>query len=206
MKRKIFLIILVFLFNIIWVNAISVTNNLASKYNFVIKTNSQTNLSNNHLVEDLDIMLRTDLSYDNEDASVIANKINMYLKTEMENKGEVISKYAIASEVNPYLVAAMILEESRCDSECSFLVKRCNNVGRMYYDKDNMGEVACYGGSYQKFDSLDNSIRAYIKYINTNFYSKDLTTPTSIAKEYKRDLRWVFRVNQFMEKIKNATV
>ncbi len=205
MKRKIFLVILVFIFNIVWVNAISMTNELADHYNFVIKTNSASNLSNTQIMEDIDIMLRTDLSYDNEDATVIGSKIDSYLKTEMAGKGEVISKYSIANEVNPYLVAAMILEESRCDTECSFLVKRCNNVAKMYYEKDS-NEVACYGGYYQKFDSLDSSIRSYIKYIKNNFYSKELTTPTSIYKEYKRDVRWAFRVSQFMEQIKNATV
>ena len=46
MKRKVFLIILVFLINILWVNAIGVTNKLSEKYNIVINTkNSPTKLA-----------------------------------------------------------------------------------------------------------------------------------------------------------------
>ena len=56
MKRKIILIILVFLLNIVWVNAISITNSLASHYDFVIKTKEQTNLTNTGIMDDLDII------------------------------------------------------------------------------------------------------------------------------------------------------
>ncbi len=205
MKRKIILIILVCIFNVFWVKGITITNKLATNYNIVIKTNSKTKLNNNAIMEELDVLLRTDLSYENEDSLVIAKKINNYLKNEMSGKGEIIAKYSIANNLNPYLVASMIIEATGCDSECSFLVKKCNNVGKMYYDKNTNDEVACYGGYYQQFNSLDDSIKEYIKYIEKNFYEKELTTPSQIYKEYNKDVRWVFRVNENIEKIKNST-
>ena len=206
MKRKIILIILVFAFNIVWVNAITLTNSLASEYNIVIKTTKKANLNNTSVMKELDVMLRTDLSYENEDATVIGKKINNFLKKEMQGKGEVIAKYAIASEENPYLVAALIIEATECDTECTFLVKKCNNVGKLKYNKDNENEMACYGGFYQQFSSINDSIKSYVKYVKNNYYDQDLTTASSIAKATKKDVRWIFLVNEYINKIKNSTV
>ncbi len=205
MKRKIILIILVFGFNLIWVNAISGVNTLAENHNFVIQTTKKANLEKNTLMEELDVMLKTDLSYEGEDAVVIGHKIDNYLKDKMASKGEVISKYAINSNLNPYLVAAMIIEESNCDSECSFLVQKCNNVAKLYYNENDMTQASCLGGYYQKFNSVDDSIRSYVKYVETNFYNQKLTTADAIAKNYNKNVRWVFRINQKIDLLKRAT-
>ena len=205
MKRKIILIILVFGFNFLWINAISSVNALAASHDFVIETTKKTQLDKNPIMEDLDVMLKTDLSYDSEDAVQIGHKIDNFLKDKMEGKGEVISKYSINSNLNPYLVAAMIIEESSCDSECSFLVKKCNNVAKMYYNDEDMTQASCLGGYYQKFNSVDDSIKSYVKYVKTNFYDKELTTAGTIANSYNKNVRWVFRVNQKMDAIKKST-
>ena len=205
MKRKIILIILVFILNLLWVNAISITNELAATHDFVIQTSKKTNLQNNPLMEDLDVMLKTNLSYEGEDAVKIGHKIDNFLKEKMEGKGEVISKYAINSKLNPYLVASMVIEESGCDSECSVLVNKCNNVAKLRYNENNLSEKSCFGGIYQKFDSIEASIRSYVRYVKENFYDKDLTTLNDIYKEYKKDARWLYRVNQRMDNIKKST-
>ncbi len=205
MKRKIILIILVFILNLLWVNAISITNELAATHDFVIQTTKKTNLQNNPLMEDLDVMLKTNLSYEGEDAVKIGHKIDNFLKEKMEGKGEVISKYAINSKLDPYLVASMIIEESGCDSECSVLVTKCNNVAKLRYNENNLTEKSCFGGIYQKFDSVESSIRSYVRYVKENFYDKDLTTLNDIYKEYKKDVRWLYRVNQKMDNIEKST-
>ena len=123
----------------------------------------------------------------------------------MEGKGEVISKYAINSKLNPYLVASMVIEESGCDSECSVLVNKCNNVGKLYYNENNLTEKACFGGYYQQFDSIESSIRSYVRYVRENFYDKELTNLNDIYKEYKKDVRWLYRVSQRMDNIKKST-
>ena len=205
MKRKVILIILVFLFNIVWVNAITGTNNLLSHYNIVIVTNKKPSLNNN-IIEDLDVMLGTDLTYNDEDSSVIGKKINNFLKSEMEGYGELIARYSIAYEVDPYLVASMIIESTNCDSECSVLVRMCNNVSKDKYDETNELEMSCLGGSYQKFNSIEDSIKTFVKYVKLNFFDNELKTPSSIYKSYKKDVRWVFIVNQYIDKIKNSSV
>lgn len=205
MIRKIILIILVFLFNILFVNAINTSNTLMDHYNIVIKTNKQT-LSNNNIIDELDVMLETNLTYNEESSDIIATKINNYLKNELEGYGELISKYSIVNEVDPYLIAGMILEDTSCDTNCSVLVKKCNNISHDLYEKDNLNEASCFGGSYQKFNTLDESIKSFIKYVKNNFYQNELTTPGTIYKTYKKDVRWAFRVNQNIDKIKNSSI
>ena len=205
MKRKLILIIFVFLFNIIWVNAISVTNKLASHYNIVIKTTNQNNLNNN-VIDDLDVILDTNLSYNGEDAVFIGKKIDNYLKEDLAGKGELIAKYSASYEIDPYLIASMIIENTNCDSKCSVLVTKCNNVSKALYNKDNMTEAACFGGYYQKFNSVDDSIKYFIRYVKLNFYDQDLKTANAIYKAYNKDVRWVFIINQTIDKIKNSSV
>ncbi|MBR3660941.1 MAG: glucosaminidase domain-containing protein [Bacilli bacterium] len=204
MKRKIILIILVFLFNMIWVNAITATNNFVNHNNLIIKIKQKTNLNNTGIMDDLDVMLDNNLSYEDVDAITIGNKINNNLKGELSGYGELIAKYSIVNEVNPYLVSAMIIENSDCDEVCSVLVTKCNNVGKLLYHKDSLTESSCFGGNYQNFSSIDSSIKAYIKYIKTNFYDKELTTPGAIYKIYNKDVRWVFKVNNLIDQIKNS--
>lgn len=206
MKRKIILIISVLVFNILWINVISLTNNLASHYNIVIKTKQKVNMNNATIIDDIDVMLENNLTYENVDAVVIGNKINVYLKGELSGYGELIAKYSIVNNVNPYLVAAMIVENGECNETCSVLVSKCHNVGKLPYDKDIIGEVACFGGYYRSFSNIEDSIKTYIKYINKNFYQKEMTTPSTIYSAYKKDVRWVFRVNNYMEQMKNVNV
>ena len=204
MKRKIILIILVFLFNILWVNAITLTNKFATENELIIKIKQKTSLNNTGIMDDLDVILDNNLTYEEVDSITIGNKINANLKGELVNFGELIAKYSIVNEVNPYLVAAMIIENGDCSETCSVLVTKCNNVGKLTYNKESLTDVSCFGGNYQKFNSIEDSIKAYIKYIKNNFYSKELTTPGSIYKSYNKDVRWVFRVNNLIDQIKNS--
>ena len=206
MKRKIILIVLVFLFDIIWVNAISITNNLASHYNIVIKTKTNSSLNNGNIMDDIDVMLENNLSYDGVDAVTIGNKINTSLKGELTGYGELIAKYSIVNDVNPYLVAAIIVENTDCSDTCSVLVTKCNNVGKLLYNKESITETACFGGYYQSFKTIDDSIKSYIKYIKVNFYDKEMNTPNLMYKSYKKDVRWVFRVNNIIDQMKNSNV
>lgn len=200
MKRKIILIIFVLVINVLWVNGITITNKLVSHYNIVIKTGTKNNSSSKpNIMDDIDVILNSDLNYNGESSVVIGKKIDNFLKDDLSGYGSLISKYAIANETNPYLIASMIIVETNCDLKCSVLVKKCNNV----YEAINTSGEACFGGEYQKFNSIDDSIKTFIKYSKTNFYDNDLTTPNSISKPLKKDVRWIFMVNQYMDKIKN---
>lgn len=205
MKRKVVLIILVILVNVLWINAINITNSFVSRNNIVINTGTKNNNNKNpNIMDDIDVLLRTDLVYGGENADLIAKKINNAFGSDMKDYGNLISKYSIANGVNPYLVASMIIVETGCDNKCSVLVKKCNNVYEAVYDKESINQASCFGGDYQKFASIDDSIKSFIKYIKFNFYDNELTTPNSIYKSFKKDVRWAFLVNFNMEKIKNS--
>ena len=146
------------------------------------------------------------LTYEEENADIIAKKIDQNLKDEMQGYGTLISKYAISNDINPYLIASMIIETTNCDLKCSVLVKQCNNVYEALYNKDSINQTSCFGGNYQKFNSLDDSIKSFIKFVKTNFYDKDLKTANSIASSYNKDVRWIFVVNQNINKIKNSSL
>lgn len=207
MKRKIILIIFVFLFNMLWVNAINVTNSLSDKYNIKIKTTSESSVNTTpSVLEELDVVLDDNSAYNNEDNKIIASKINLYLKEEMAEYGSLISKYSIANGVNPYLTASIIIESTGCDNKCSVLLTKCNNVYEAKYNKDMVQQSACFGGNYQKFSSIDDSIKSLVKYLKNNFYEKELTTPNSIYKTYGKNVGWAFRVNQYMDKIKSSSL
>ena len=55
-------------------------------------------------------------------------------------------------------------------------------------------------------EGLDDSIKSFIKFVKTNFYDKDLKTANSIASSYNKDARWIFVVNQNINKIKNSSL
>ena len=174
---------------------------------FILNTkNPNKNNNNPNIIDDLDVLLNADLTYEGENADIIAKKIDQNLKDEMHGYGTLISKYAISNDINPYLIASMIIETTNCDLKCSVLVKQCNNVYEALYNKDSINQTSCFGGNYQKFNSLDDSIKSFIKFVKTNFYDKDLKTANSIASSYNKDARWVFVVNQNINKIKNSSL
>ncbi len=206
MKRKVVLIVLVFLINILWINAINVTNSFVSNREIIINTGTKINNNETpNIMDDIDVLLRTDLNYNGESADTIANKINNSFN-DMKDYGNLISKYSIANGVNPYLVASMIIVETGCDTKCSVLVKKCNNVYEAIYDSESLNQTSCFGGYYQKFASVDDSIKSFVKYIKVNFYDNELTTPNTIYKSFKKDVRWAYLVNFNMDKIKNSNL
>ena len=69
-----------------------------------------------------------------------------------------------------------------------------------------MTEASCFGGYYQKFNSVDDSIKYFIKYVKLNYYDQDIKTVSGIANANDKDVRWVFIINQMIDKIKNSSV
>lgn len=207
MKRKILVIVLVFLTNILWVNAIKLSNSFIKEHDLMIKINNNSSLSpnNNQIIEDLDVLLSKDLEFDGESAINIGKKIDKTLKSDLEGKGEFIAKYSIINEVDPYLIAAIILTDTNCEYECSTLVKQCNNVSKKMYNKD-LHDTACFGGYYLKYISKDDSIKDFIKDVKNNFYINDLKTPNEIRIKYKKDVAWAFKVNRYIEILKNNSI
>jgi hypothetical protein len=136
-------------------------------------------------------------SYKNESIDEIAKKLNKYLNSTLKNKGKYIAKYSISKGVDPYLATAIILHETGCEWKCSKLVRNCNNVG------GNKGKPSCNGGSYRKFDTIEDGIKFAINTLS-KYYKNGKTTPEQIGPKYASDPKWPTRVNNYIKKLKNG--
>ena len=133
--------------------------------------------------------------YDNMTIEELSMKLDRVLHSTMSGKGNLIATYALEVGVDPYLATAIILLETGCNSSCSRMVNTCYNVG-------GMKGSGC--GAYASFPSLDDGIKAFIDNLNRNYYSYGLTTPETMGPKYAESKEWPMKVNNYMNKIKNA--
>ena len=77
------------------------------------------------------------------------------------------------------------------------VVTSCNNVG------GQKGSPSC-GGSFKKFDTLENGIKGYIDNLASNYFALGLNTTDSIAKKYTghSGSEWIATVNKYIEEIR----
>lgn len=134
-------------------------------------------------------------TWKNESKTKIVKKINRYLNSTLKDKGDFIVSYSIKKGIDPYLVTAVMLQETGCYWNCSRLVKTCNNVG------GNKGTPSCNGGSYKRFDNIEEGIKFAINKLNY-YYKKGLKTPKQINKYYATDKTWYKKVNNYIKKLK----
>ena len=131
--------------------------------------------------------------YDNLTLDELSEKINRSLNSTISGKGYLIASHSIDMGVDPYMATAIILQETGCKWECSYLVKSCNNVG---------GQKGSGCGSYSYFPSIDEGIIAFIDNLYNNYVSYGLTTPEAINPKYAEDPNWSVNVNRYIESIK----
>ena len=131
--------------------------------------------------------------YDNMTLDELALKIDRSLNSTISGKGYLIASHALEKGVDPYMATAIILQETGCKWECSYLVKTCNNVG---------GQKGYGCGAYSYFNSLDEGIIAFIDNLHNNYISYGLTTPEAINPKYAEDQNWSVNVNKYIELIK----
>ena len=116
----------------------------------------------------------------------------------MGGKGYFIASNCIEKEVNPYIATAIILHETGCGTKCSNLARYCYNVS------GQKGRPGCNGGSFKKFDSLDEGIMGLINNLYKNYYSVGLDTVEKIAPKYAEGNTWAGKINYFVNKLKNS--
>ena len=129
----------------------------------------------------------------------LAAKLNKSLKSNLKGTGNLFAKYSIEYEVDPYVAVAISLLETGCKWGCSRLVRECNNVGGM------KGNPGCFGGSFRKFDTLEEGIESFIKLLSNGYYKKGLTTPELMEKKYAGGSNtWAMKVNNYLNQVKGA--
>lgn len=137
--------------------------------------------------------------YENLTMDELIEKINKSLNSTISGKGELIATYSLEKKVDPVLATAIILHETGCKWDCSYLVKKCNNVGGI------KGAPGCAGmSSYQRFDSIDSGITFFISNLKSNYYDFGLNTPEKLQVKYSGNSPgWSESINNYMYEIKN---
>ena len=131
--------------------------------------------------------------YDNMTLTELSDKLNKSLNSTISGKGYLIASYSLEKGVDPYMATAIILQETGCKWNCSYLVNSCNNVG---------GQKGSGCGAYSYFNTLDEGIIAFIDNLYNNYVSYGLTTPTAINPKYAEEPNWSVNVNKYIETIK----
>lgn len=130
-----------------------------------------------------------------ESVKEIGRKIEKYFNSSLNGKGEFVARYSVKIGLDPYLAAGVMLQETGCYWKCSYLTRKCNNVG------GQKGKPSCGNSSYRKFDSLDDGLKFTMKKLNS-YYKKGYTTAKKINPFYAEDKTWYKKVNNYMKKIK----
>ncbi len=128
--------------------------------------------------------------------SELSDKLNRSLGSTLSGTGEIFATHSIELGLDPYLAVAIVLQETGCKWNCSYLVQACNNVG------GQKGSPGCNGGSYKAYNTLEEGIIGYLDNLYYNYYSYGLTTPEAINPKYAESTAWASNVNYYIGIIK----
>lgn len=128
----------------------------------------------------------------------LTDKLNRILNSTLAGKGEIFATHSLELGMDPYLAVAIVLQETGCQWNCSYLVNACNNVG------GQKGSPGCDGGSYKSYSTLDEGIIGYLDNLYYNYYAYGLTTAGAMNSKYAESTSWAYNVNSYIEKIKAA--
>ena len=117
--------------------------------------------------------------YDGMTLTELTDLLNKSLGSYMTNTGYFFANYTKRTGINPYLSVAIVLLETGCKWKCSTLTVECNNIGGL------KGSGSCRGGSYSKYNSLDEGITSYLDIIYKKYNVKGLDTPVKMAGNYE---------------------
>lgn len=139
---------------------------------------------------------KASIVYDNMTIEELSAKLEKSMNSSLKGKGKMFATYSIELGLDPYLALAIVLQETGCSYNCSYLVKQCNNIGGL------KGANGCNGSSYMAFSTLDEGIEGYLNILYKNYYSKGLTTPELMNSKYAASTTWATKVNWYIKQIK----
>lgn len=133
--------------------------------------------------------------YDDLTMEELTAKINNILSSDLTGMGSYFAEYSIDLGVDPYLAVAIAMHETGCTWDCSYLMKSCNNVG---------GQKGYGCGEYQAYDTLADGIYGFVSNIKKNYVDYGLYTAEQMNPKYAEDPEWSYKVNKYIEKIRNS--
>lgn len=138
--------------------------------------------------------------YDNMTIEELIDKLNRVLSSKLSGKGELFAKHSLEMGVDPYIALAIIFQETGCyHGYCSYLVNSCNNIGGM-----KGGSSLCPGTSYAYFNNIDEGIVRFIDNLAYGYFYQGLVTPELMNRKYAEDKLWAYRVNNYVDIIRNS--
>lgn len=139
----------------------------------------------------------TKIVYDGMTFNELSEKLNKSLNSTVAGKGDIFAKYSLEVGVDPYLAVAVMLLETGCKWNCSYIAVNCNNYG------GQVGGPSCNGGSYKAYETQEEGIKGYITNLYNNYISKGLTTTEQINRKYASDPNWHIKVDNYIKEIKS---
>lgn len=133
--------------------------------------------------------------YDGLTIEELGNKIERNLNSSLTGYGQIFANYSIELGVDPYLALAIVLHETGCKYNCSYLTNACHNIG---------GQKGTGCGEYAYFGSMEEGIYAFLNNLHKNYYLYGLTTTAQIGKKYAEDPEWPSKVNRHIYNIQNS--
>ena len=145
--------------------------------------------------EEIEVVPPREEVYDGMTMEELTAKLDNILSSDLSGMGYAYAKYSIELGVDPYLAVAISMHETGCSWDCSYLAKVCNNIG---------GQKGTGCGEYQSFSSLEEGIYEFILNIKRNYVDYGLLTAEAMNPKYAEDATWAYKVNNYIEKIKNS--
>ena len=134
--------------------------------------------------------------YDGLTITELTNKLNRSLPSYLTNTGYFFAEYTKKTGLNPYLSVAIVLLETGCNWQCSYIMVNCNNIGGL------KGHGRCGNTGYSAYDSLEEGIVSYLDILYNGYMLKGLDTPEKMASTYAESPEWARKVNTYIEQIK----
>ena len=138
--------------------------------------------------------------YEGQTLEELAARLNRHLGNDIvAGKGELIATESLNKGVDPYIVVAIIAQESGCTGSngCSNLARYCYNFG------GQKGKPSCNGGAFRQFDTVDEGLVGLINNLSKNYFGMGLNTPELMNRKYAGSTTWATQVNNYVEKIKS---
>lgn len=135
--------------------------------------------------------------YDNLTMQQLSDKLNKSLNGLLSGKGNTFANYSIEYGIDPYLSLAIVLHETGCKWNCSYIATTCNNIG------GQVGYPNCGNSGYKYFPTLEDGIKGFYDNLYYNYYNYGLTDVYSIHSKYAEDPNWPTYINNYIFEIKN---
>lgn len=138
-----------------------------------------------------------EIVYENYTRAQLMDKINLNLNSNMKTYGYLFVDKSLDLGIDPFLSVAIMLHETGCKWECSYLVQHYNNVG------GNRGT-----NGYYSYDTLSEGIVSYLNNIKKNYVDYGLKTAEQMQRKYTgyENSTWASKVNKYINAIKNTKI